>query len=651
MHLTMTHIGSLDWRMARTAAAALLALSAWPQVSVASAVTPDTQSAMIEIKGSGIAPNDKVALLSGGKKAAEVKADKNGEFSFSKLKYYSFVPLNFEILLPPSQSDLVTTGQTNMVFAFDPNGSKVRISGKASPAASVVVNVDGVKSANQVAGAGGEFYLQTRTKLGIADGTSSLLASIINVGEACCPRTLVPAAPIQLSVSSIAIPQGAIEPPEANPAIPAAIVPAPRLDDKKTTSPASAPAVPDPNPVVVPQRKEAPKYYVPIPNPDSNDQKPSTPPKKIPYIVTGQGEAGGVIVVDDGNFAISFSSSDYDNTYVGGLKKLSDEFAKSLIARAVMIGAFIDGRAAMAAQRTLQHLNADTRKAYHPSDTICRFGTLSRSLAATEAKATANKLAFSQILLGRNNQSDKTLYSEPIRGMVENYQDFKKKYCESVDNNNGLGSYCTTSTDAYFNRDVDFTRVYDTPLTLDVDFTNAALTKDEERVIALFQSLGLRDPYLDTSGNDLTRPDKGDDVGNRHQAEAVRQLIGNSFASLVSMKAKGTAGSGTYMINILTKLGLSSADATKLISSNPSYFAQMEILTKKVYQDPRFFANLYDSPTNVERQRVAMKAINLMQDRDLLDSLRRREVLLSELLEMKLKERGTKANLESITSD
>lgn len=642
MQLAMTYKMILDWRKARVAATALLALTAW-SIQADASVTPDTQSALIEIRGSGIAPNDKVALLSGGKKAAEVKADKNGEFVFSKLKYYSFVPLDFEILLPPSQSDLVNIGQTNMSFAFDPNGSKVRISGRASPAASVVVNVDGIKSANQVAGASGEFLIQTRTKLGIADGTSSLLASVINVGEACCPKVLVPAAPIQLSVSSIAVPNGTIAP---SPSVPASIVPAPRIEEKKTTTPATGP-----NPVVVPERREQPRYFVPVPKPDSNGQKPDAPPKKIPYIVTGHGEIGGVLALDDANYAISFSSSDYDNTYVGGLKKLSDEFAKALIARAVMIGAFLDGRSAMAAQRTLQHLNADTRKAYHPSDTICRFGTLSRSLAATETKSTANKLAFSQILLGRNNQSDKTLYSEPIRGMVENYEDFKKKYCEKVDNNNGLGTYCTTSTDAYFNRDVDFTRVYDTPITLDVDFTNSALTKDEERVIALFQSLGLRDPYLDTSGNELLRPDKGDDVGNRHQQEAVRQLVGNTFASLVSLKAKGTAGSGTYMIDILTKLGLSSADATKLISTNPSYFAQMEVLTKKIYQDPRFFANLYDSPANVSRQRVAMKAINLMQDRDLLESLKRREMLLSELLEMKLRDRDTKANLESVSSD
>lgn len=641
----MKHKVKFDWRMARVTATALLALVAGAGDALAS-VTPDAQSALIEIRGTGVAPNNKVALLSGGKKAAEVKADKKGEFVFSKLKYYSFVPLDFEIQLPPSQTDLVTTSQTNMNFAFDPNGSKVRISGKASPAASVVVNVDGVKSANQVAGATGEFFLQTRTKLGIADGTSSLLVSIINVGEACCPRMLVPSSPIQLSVSSVAIPDGVIEVPKSNPVVPAAVVPAPRIEENKGAVPAT-----EKNPVVVPGQRNTPRYFVPIPNPGSDEQKPAAPAKKIPYIVTGQGETGGVINVGEVNYAISFSSSDYDNTYVGGLKKLSDEFAKAMIARAIMIGAFLDGRSAMAAQRSLQHLNADTMKAYHPSDSICRFGTLSRSLAATETKANANKLAFSQIMLERNNQSDKTIYSEPIRGMVENYQDFKKKYCEKVDNNNGLGTYCTTSTDQYFNRDVDFTRVYDVPVTLDVDFTNSTLTKDEERVIALFQNLNLRDPYLDASGNDISRQDKGDDVGNRHHQEAVRQLVGNTFASLVSLKAKGAAGSGTYMIDILTKLGLSNADATKLITSNPSYFAQMEILTKKIYQDPRFFANLYDGPTNVSRQRVAMKAINLMQDRDLLESLKRREMLLSELLEMKLRERDTKANLESVSSD
>ena len=62
----------------------------------------------------------------------------------------------------------------------------------------------------------------------------------------------------------------------------------------------------------------------------------------------------------------------------------------------------------------------------------------------------------------------------------------------------------------------------------------------------------------------------------------------------------------------------------------------MEILTKRMYQDPAFYANLMQTPTNVQRTQAAMKAIGLMQERDIADSLQRTEMLFSTLLEVQL---------------
>lgn len=41
-------------------------------------------------------------------------------------------------------------------------------------------------------------------------------------------------------------------------------------------------------------------------------------------------------------------------------------------------------------------------------------------------------------------------------------------------------------------------------------------------------------------------------------------------------------------------------------------------------------------PTNVERQQTALKAIELMQDRDIYESMQRYEMLLSTLLELQV---------------
>ncbi|MFP4098408.1 MAG: hypothetical protein ACLFU1_06450 [Alphaproteobacteria bacterium] len=55
-----------------------------------------------------------------------------------------------------------------------------------------------------------------------------------------------------------------------------------------------------------------------------------------------------------------------------------------------------------------------------------------------------------------------------------------------------------------------------------------------------------------------------------------------------------------------------------------------------MYESPRFFARLYDTPANIQRKSVAMKAIELMLDRALFESELRQEMLLSVMLSTSL---------------
>jgi len=64
--------------------------------------------------------------------------------------------------------------------------------------------------------------------------------------------------------------------------------------------------------------------------------------------------------------------------------------------------------------------------------------------------------------------------------------------------------------------------------------------------------------------------------------------------------------------------------------------ATLEMLTKKIYQRPEFYVELYESPTNVKRRSVAMQAISVMMDRDIYLSYVRAEQIMAVLLETKL---------------
>ena len=121
-------------------------------------------------------------------------------------------------------------------------------------------------------------------------------------------------------------------------------------------------------------------------------------------------------------------------------------------------------------------------------------------------------------------------------------------------------------------------------------------------------------------------------------AAAKTKVAENSFNALMAMKGEGTAGSRAFIAAYLEELGLPAAEIDQFLGVNPSYNAQMEILTKKAYQTPLFYTNLYDKPANVVRKGVAMQAIGLIQKFDLLKSYLRTEASLSILLELSVQQ-------------
>ena len=129
---------------------------------------------------------------------------------------------------------------------------------------------------------------------------------------------------------------------------------------------------------------------------------------------------------------------------------------------------------------------------------------------------------------------------------------------------------------------------------------------------------------------------------------AKRSVAENSFNAIVGMKAEGSTTQGMlppvnndtwkYLGAILTELGIPENEIKLMVGKKPSYYAQLEILSKKIYQNPNFFANLYDTPANIKRKSVALKAIELMLDRAIYESQVRQEMVTSVLLSSRLRQ-------------
>jgi hypothetical protein len=346
-----------------------------------------------------------------------------------------------------------------------------------------------------------------------------------------------------------------------------------------------------------------------------------------------------------GNFIMS---SFYTGTVSPTFQRFADGFRNGELFKAATFGTFMDASTLVDTQRDVQVLSTKTLQNYTPSEQICRFGTLSRSLSASEARVDANKLVLSEVGLSRNLGTMSNIASAG-RGLdnESRIRMFVEKFCDLNDSNSGLTEICQIATpvaDLNHNRDVDFNRTLDDKLTINADFTNATWTQEESNTIGLAHYLyGHRQPAKRISYSELNESSGTAGLYSEYRSVTARRAAAqNSYNTLAAMKAAGSGASDDYMRAVLTQLGLPTADANRYLQAqnstdpavNASYYAQMDILAKKLYQDPAFFAGLMDSKTNVRRTSAAIQGVGLMQGRDMYRSMERSEMLLGLLVQL-----------------
>lgn len=370
------------------------------------------------------------------------------------------------------------------------------------------------------------------------------------------------------------------------------------------------------------------------------------------------------------------------------LQAMTEQLTITMLHQAQLIGMMMDAQTQLETQRTLQQMMAQAQKDYLPSEALCKFGTNVRSLAMSEHKSIINQIALSERIQNRQTQSkDQLTVTGEGSDIISRWSQFTNNYCDKKDLNGALESnnICKLSsgTPGRLNRDIDFTRTLDAPLTLNINFgldtksapkgtneentnqlhpstrfgTNdgANTSADEEDILALANNLyastlfdGFSGPELKAMENDCGLG-KGDSIGACRKLILFRSVIAkrsvaaNSFNAITAMKSEGSGAVNDFMVAAVKELGFEGdgngdpvTNIDRYLGVNPSYYAQMEVLTKKLYQNPNFYVNLVDKPANVARQQAAMQAFGLMQDRDIYNSMLRQEMLLSVLLELEL---------------
>lgn len=271
---------------------------------------------------------------------------------------------------------------------------------------------------------------------------------------------------------------------------------------------------------------------------------------------------------------------------------------------------------------------------------------------------------------------------------------------------NGLASGTSAGAEdpQRVNRDIDYTRLIEEPRTLNIDMSDATLDVTAEPldtlIIGLIEEPAEEEDVLALSrnlyGHRVLSRDVSQTIMKSNSAQklylALRSVVAKrgvaqaSFNAIVGLKSSGTqhekldpaelfahpgvafgvpatigAGalltkhSGRFMAVIVQEILPSipagvGGNIFDLIGYNPSYYSQLEVLAKRIYQNPDFYAKLYDTPANVSRKKVAMKAVELMLDRAIYESQLRREMNVSVLLSSKLRGSHRAANEGLATS-
>ena len=337
-------------------------------------------------------------------------------------------------------------------------------------------------------------------------------------------------------------------------------------------------------------------------------------------------------------YGVSVPDSLIQGSWIHGFRNFGNKLAQTLIKETASIGSFFDAQNNANAHRALQERAAAAARNYAPSEALCRYGSLSLSLSSSNAISDANKQMMVRVLDNQDNATRGSITAgSSVSSVASRINRMKSSTCDPTSGNTAVSDICEGNTDdTHYNADVDYTRTVDLPMTIDINFADdSAGAKDQAAILSLADTLFPPQP-LNKAPSDSAY--LGSSTLYR-SLQAIRSVAKNSFATIVAEKARGTQGSEKYITNLIKALGVPEAQARMLMGENPSYFAQMEVLTKKLYQDPAFYVNLMDTPANIERQRASMRAIKLQQGQDFADTIKRREMLLAVLLELKIREK------------
>jgi hypothetical protein len=381
---------------------------------------------------------------------------------------------------------------------------------------------------------------------------------------------------------------------------------------------------------------------LPVPETDCNPQSYPTPEgsyQPLPGSYTpwkGTAPPAGLNLFD--------STEALKDLWNGTLGLFAEQLSVMMMQQVQIIGHFLDAKHQLESQRLIQEKTAEAHKRYHPSEQMCAIGTFVRSLTDSERRAMLTQVALQNSIIDRALKTNDVSTFNNSSDELTRRDLYLQKFCVDEDNYAQNTDICRrAATPDMENADVNFFQTVYGPLTLDLDMQDPAVVNQETTIFAFLDNIFMHNafPWLNIPTTNLSafvQP-----YMDMRSLLAIRSVAQNSMAYIISEKTHSTdnmeQSSAPFMKAMMVEMGIAPDQVNAMIGENPSYYAQMEVLTKMIYYHPDFVANLYDKPANVKRIAAALTAIKSMQNWKIHQALQRREMLFSMLLEVKLREK------------
>ena len=348
----------------------------------------------------------------------------------------------------------------------------------------------------------------------------------------------------------------------------------------------------------------------------------------------------------------------WKDTVNPGLQKLLSKIVQNDVKQTTAQGTFADAQNNNRALSALQQAAAGAALNYTPSEALCRFGTLSQSLAADDINSRTAQTVIARGGLkrdiGTTGTASEAGNAEDVKMRMEEYiMETCAKNPEDLTmcGSNPQRRFPNVARDTRTNADVNYTRTIEDSPTIEANYvtsgTSGEMTPAEHSVRLMEYNLyGSKLISGRPTEKEMKTPQGQNKFLMNRSVSAARSVAQNSYAAIAGMKSQGTGKNVEYLGALFSQLGVDPEKAGSALSKNPSYYAQMEVLTKKLYQDPTFYVNLMEGNTNVARQSAAMEGVELMQDRDIYNSMRRSEMLLALLVQLQARKK-----LDDITEE